>query len=148
MIKKFNESSKDDDIGELRDLFQELEYDHDLDVSVDLDVNKLSYNVSIKNIGHFNLKLSNEICDYVHRSLKFGFTFAFIKSPFLKRRVISTIEYRPRRQFIYITQEDSFKSGEKLRWDIGVQMVLLSRVDSITLHLEKKSQFLIDYKYD
>ena len=38
MIKKFNESSKDDDIGELRDLFQELEYDHDLDVSVDLDV--------------------------------------------------------------------------------------------------------------
>jgi len=148
MIKKFNESNQDNDIGVLTDIFQQLEYEFTLDISVKLDLNNMlvgvppNYNMSpfytigIQNI-YFNLRLANEICSCIDRSLNYGFDFSFIKTPFSRKTLISSVVYRPRLQYIYITEKDSFKSGKSLIQDIGFQMVLTKSIDSIYIFLEK-----------
>lgn len=76
----YNSIESDEVVGTLKDLFQNMEDDFDVDISISCykDQGDILYVLGLEDIKNIGSEFSDQICKNINRSLIFGFGFGFL----------------------------------------------------------------------
>ena len=90
----YNSIEGDEVAGTLKDLFQNMEDDFDVDISISCykDQGDILYVLGLEDIKNIDSEFSDQICKNINRSLIFGFGFGFLGNVPGSGRSIAYIE--------------------------------------------------------